>query len=374
MVRQAVLLQPMEVDGGADIHLHPMEDPMPEQVDAPKGGHDPVGSPRWSRLLAGPVALWREEPTLKQEPFVIFSLPCPAEEGSDRAALGGTWPPAWVNPQHLEKRRLQRDLTAAFQYLKGAYRKDGKDSLSGSVVIGLRSPDTNINIFLPCGHPKGSVLSSSRTVMLNHLINFYDEMTGLVDQGKIVDVVYLDFTKAFDTVSHKILRDKLLMYRVDEQSVRSWRTGEVPEDWRKANVTLIFKKGKKEDPGNYRPVSLTSIPGKMMEQLILGVINKHVEEKVIGSGRYGLTKGKSCLTNLIVFYDGMTSWVDEGRAVDVVYLDFSKAFDIVSHNILISKLRKCGLDEWSVRWVENWLNGRAQRVVTSSAVHLEACS
>ncbi|GAB0180757.1 mitochondrial enolase superfamily member 1 [Grus japonensis] len=70
-------------------------------------------------------------------------------------------------------------------------------------------------------------------------------------------------------------------------------------------------------------------------------------------------------TNLIAFYDGMTSWVGEGRAVDVVYLDFSKAFDTVSHNILVSKLRKCGLDEGSVRWVENWLNGRAQRVVIS---------
>ncbi|GAB0207637.1 mitochondrial enolase superfamily member 1 [Grus japonensis] len=105
-----------------------------------------------------------------------------------------------------------------------------------------------------------------------------------------------------------------------------------------------------------------------MEQLILGVINKHVEEKkVIGSGQHGFTKGKSCLSNLIAFYDGMTGWVDEGRAVDVVYLDFSKAFDTVSHNILIGKLRKCGLDEWTVRWVENWLNGRAQRVVISNA-------
>ncbi|GAB0183856.1 mitochondrial enolase superfamily member 1 [Grus japonensis] len=102
---------------------------------------------------------------------------------------------------------------------------------------------------------------------------------------------------------------------------RSWRSGEVSEDWRKANVTPVFKKGKKEDPGNYRPVSLTSIPGKVMEQLILGVINKHVEEKVvIGSGQHGCSKGKSCMTNLIAFYDGMTSWVDEGRAVDVVYL------------------------------------------------------
>ncbi|GAB0176162.1 mitochondrial enolase superfamily member 1 [Grus japonensis] len=105
----------------------------------------------------------------------------------------------------------------------------------------------------------------------------------------------------------------------------------------------------------------------LIEQLILGVINKHVEEKVIGSGQCGFIKGKSCLTNLITFYDGMTSWVNEGRAVDVAYLDFSKAFDTVSHNILVSKLRKCGLDEWTVRWVENWLNGRAQRAVISRA-------
>uniref|UniRef100_A0A8B9Q7B9 Reverse transcriptase domain-containing protein n=1 Tax=Apteryx owenii TaxID=8824 RepID=A0A8B9Q7B9_APTOW len=149
---------------------------------------------------------------------------------------------------------------------------------------------------------------------------------------------------------------------------RSWRTGEVPEDWKKANVTPVFKKGKKEDPGNYRPVSLTCIPGKVMEQLILEAISKHVEDKkVIRSSQHGFTKGKSCLTNLIAFYDGMTGWVDEGRAVDVVNLDFSKAFDTVSHSILIDKLRKCGLDEWTVRWIENWLNGRAQRVVISGA-------
>ncbi|GAB0186351.1 mitochondrial enolase superfamily member 1 [Grus japonensis] len=87
----------------------------------------------------------------------------------------------------------------------------------------------------------------------------------------------------------------------------------------------------------------------MMEQLILGVTSKHVEEnKVIGSGQHGFTRGKSCLTNLIAFCDDMTGWVDEGRAVDVAYLDFSKAFDTVSHNILIGKLRKCGLDEWTV--------------------------
>jgi len=102
-------------------------------------------------------------------------------------------------------------------------------------------------------------------------------------------------------------------------SERSFRTGEVSEDWGKANVTPIIKKGKKEDPGNYRPVSLTSIPGKVLEQLILEVIIKQVEEKkVIRSSQHGFTKGKSCLTNLTAFYDGITGWVDEGRAVNVV--------------------------------------------------------
>ncbi|KFV76616.1 hypothetical protein N308_07432, partial [Struthio camelus australis] len=62
---------------------------------------------------------------------------------------------------------------------------------------------------------------------------------------------------------------------------RSWRSGEVPEDWKKANVTPVFKKGKKEEPGNYRPVSLTSIPGKVMEQLLLEVLTKHLEDKKV---------------------------------------------------------------------------------------------
>ncbi|PKU43815.1 rna-directed dna polymerase from mobile element jockey- hypothetical protein [Limosa lapponica baueri] len=149
---------------------------------------------------------------------------------------------------------------------------------------------------------------------------------------------------------------------------KSWRTGEAPEDWRRANVTPVFKKGKKEDPGNYRPVNLTSIPGKGMEQLFLDVISMHVEEKkVIGSGEHGFIKGKSCLNNLIAFYDEKTIWVDEKRTVPVVYPDFSKAFDTVSHNILIGKLRKCRLDERTVRWIENWLSGRAQKVVISGA-------
>uniref|UniRef100_A0A8C3BA48 Reverse transcriptase domain-containing protein n=1 Tax=Cairina moschata TaxID=8855 RepID=A0A8C3BA48_CAIMO len=149
---------------------------------------------------------------------------------------------------------------------------------------------------------------------------------------------------------------------------RSWRTSEVPEDWRTANVTPVFKKGRKEDPGNYRPVSLTSVPGKVLEQLVLDAVSKQLEEKkVMRSSQHGFTKGKSCSTNLVAFYDGITSWVDGGRAVDVICLYFSKTFNTVSHDILLAKLRKCGIDEWTARWVENWLTGQARRVVIREA-------
>lgn len=129
---------------------------------------------------------------------------------------------------------------------------------------------------------------------------------------------------------------------------RSWGMGKVPEDWRKANVTHL-QKGKKEDVENYRPVSLTYVPGKVVELFILDVISKQVEEReVIRHSQHGFTKGQSCVINLIAFCAVMTIWVDEGKAVDVVYLDFSKAFDAVSHNILVMKLRKCGINEWTV--------------------------
>ncbi|CAM5127912.1 unnamed protein product [Eretmochelys imbricata] len=149
----------------------------------------------------------------------------------------------------------------------------------------------------------------------------------------------------------------------------SWRSGEIPEDWKKANVVPIFKKGKKDDPGNYRPVSLTSVPGKIMEHVLRESILKHLDErKVIRNSQHGFTKGKSCLTNLIAFYDEITGSVDEGKAVDVLFLDFSKAFDTVSHSIFVSKIKKYALDGCTTRWVESWLDCRAQRVAINGSM------
>uniref|UniRef100_A0A8C5LT35 Reverse transcriptase domain-containing protein n=1 Tax=Leptobrachium leishanense TaxID=445787 RepID=A0A8C5LT35_9ANUR len=140
----------------------------------------------------------------------------------------------------------------------------------------------------------------------------------------------------------------------------SFLSGIVPEDWRKADVVPIFKKGLKFVPGNYRPVSLTSVAGKVFEGLLQEFIGRY---NVIGKNQHGFMKHRSCQTNLITFYEEVSRSIDQGVAVDVIYLNFAKAFDTVPHKRLLFKLRKNGLDENTCSWIENWLKDRVQRVV-----------
>ncbi|KAK4818935.1 hypothetical protein QYF61_022112 [Mycteria americana] len=199
-----------------------------------------------------------------------------------------------------------------------------------------------------------------------------DQNGAPIIQGEMVSDLlhHLDTHKSMgpDEIHPRVLKElaEVLTKPLSIIYQKSWLTGEVPADWRLANVTPIFKKGRKEDPGNYRPVSLTSVPGKLMEQIILSAITQHVEDNQgIKPSQHGFRKGRSCLTNLISFYNKVTHLMDEGKAVDVVYLDLSKAFDTVFHSILLETLAAHGLDGCTLRWVKNWLHGWAQRVVVN---------
>ncbi|GAB0177888.1 mitochondrial enolase superfamily member 1 [Grus japonensis] len=100
----------------------------------------------------------------------------------------------------------------------------------------------------------------------------------------------------------------------------------------------IYKKGWKEDPGNYRQ-------GNIMAQIILSAIMRHTQDnQAIRPSPCGFMKGRSCWTSLISIYDKVTHLVDERKAVDVVYPDFSKAFDTISHSILLEVLAAHSLE------------------------------
>ena len=144
---------------------------------------------------------------------------------------------------------------------------------------------------------------------------------------------------------------------------RSLIEGFVPDDWKIADVTPIFKKGKKSDPGNYRPVSLTSQIGKVMESILKDDMLDHIRKyNLITDTQHGFVSRRSCLTNLLVFLEEVTKYIDNGHPVDAIYLDFQKAFDKVPHKRLLLKVRDMGFSVNVCNWIENWLVERNQRV------------
>ena len=93
-----------------------------------------------------------------------------------------------------------------------------------------------------------------------------------------------------------------------------------------------------------------------------------IKHKFINSSQHGFLKSKSCLTNLLCFFEEITKWVDEGSQVDIIYLDFQKAFDKVPHQRLILQLKSHGIGIGIINWIEQWLTDRRQRVVVDGEV------
>ena len=142
-------------------------------------------------------------------------------------------------------------------------------------------------------------------------------------------------------------------------------------EWRGDVTPLIplFKKGSRNKSVNYRPVSLTSVICKLLETIIRDhMMDFLIKHKLINPSQHGFLKAKSCLTDLLCFLEEITKWVDDGSPVDVIYLDFQKAFDKVPHQRLISKLKSHGMGNSIINWIEQWLTDRRQRVVVDGEV------
>ena len=124
----------------------------------------------------------------------------------------------------------------------------------------------------------------------------------------------------------------------------SLKSGVLPSDWREAVVSPIFKNGDRSLPENYRPVSLTSAPCKVLERILRRKICDHLtENRLINPQQHGFLPKHSCLSNLLSFLDEVADRLDRGENVEVLYFDFRKAFDSVNHRFLGAKLRTYGV-------------------------------
>ena len=145
--------------------------------------------------------------------------------------------------------------------------------------------------------------------------------------------------------------------------------GEVPGEWRQANVSPVFKMGEKYDAANYRPVSLTCICCKTLEHILVSNINKHLAlDSILADCQHGFQSQRSCQTQLVQFVHDIISNLDGAvnrghKRTDLIIMDFAKAFDKVPHGRLLYKLEYYAIRGSTQEWINSWLSGRTQQVV-----------
>ena len=169
-----------------------------------------------------------------------------------------------------------------------------------------------------------------------------------------------------DGITPRLLKEaiNLLSFPLSMLYNISIQEGCVPKDWKTANITPIFKKGKKQDPSNYRPISLTSHVCKIMERMLCKRIEAHLtKSQLIAPNQHGYRRQYSSTTNLLEYWNFVTGTLEQGKPLDVIYFDFSKAFDSVPHGPLLNKLPAYNIAGKVADWIEDWLKERTQRVV-----------
>ena len=144
---------------------------------------------------------------------------------------------------------------------------------------------------------------------------------------------------------------------------KTMEKGSIPSDWKRAEVVPIFKKGTKTDPSNYRPVSLTCVCCKILESIVRDTIVNHMNDNnLYTEQQHGFRKHRSCMTQLLEVMEDLTQMLDDRHDIDIVYLDFRKAFDTVPHKRLICKLKGYGITGKLLEWIEDFLKNRSQKV------------
>ena len=173
-----------------------------------------------------------------------------------------------------------------------------------------------------------------------------------------------------DHINNRILKElsRPLSSPLCELFNFSVSSGKVPDIWKQANITPIFKKDDASDPSNYRPISLLSCIGKVLEKLAHKyVFNFFRDNAVITALQSGFMPGDSTVNQLVDVYNTFCKALDEGKEVRAIFCDISKAFERVWHEGLLFKLSLAGIKGQLLDWFSDYLDNRFQRVVVPGA-------
>jgi hypothetical protein len=149
----------------------------------------------------------------------------------------------------------------------------------------------------------------------------------------------------------------------------SLTSDKLPTQWLEAVVTPIFKKGDKCKAEIYRPLSLTSSTCKLFEEVLVRQLLEFLRNKnVVPINQHGFIPGRSAITNLLTSCNQWTKLLDTGKTVDIVYLDFSKAFNRVPHSLLLHKLERYGINGHALNWIATFLSSGTFAVKVGSVL------
>lgn len=193
------------------------------------------------------------------------------------------------------------------------------------------------------------------------------DVTGI---HKIIDNLKLSSSSGDDGINSKLLKNtkyasSLFLRDIFEQSLSSCS---IPRDWKCGRVVPIFKSGNRNSPSNYRPISLTSLPSKIIEHIIFSNVFSHLDSHhLLHPSQHGFRKSFSCETQLLQFIHDIHTNMETKRQTDTIFLDFSKAFDRVPHRRLIHKLSSLKLDPFVINWIAEFLTNRSQYTVVNNS-------
>ena len=149
----------------------------------------------------------------------------------------------------------------------------------------------------------------------------------------------------------------------------SLNTSTIPKKLKRGIITPIYKGGDRTEAKNYRPVALTSHIIKIFERIVVERLQDYMEEnRLYNATQHGFRKGRSCLSQLLQHQFNIINLLENGATADVIYLDFSKAFDKVDHIVLLKKILHLGIKDNVLNWIKCFLTDRDQSVVVDGAV------